>query len=241
MGSCAIIRPLFHALIPMFAAACLASPAVAAEPEPHHGLDEMIAHYARIHGIPDRLVHRVVVRESRYNPSLVHRRFYGLMQITYATARTMGYRGAPRGLLDPETNLAYAVPYLANAYKTAGGDENRAVALYAAGYYYVAKHKKLLGEMRTAQSPSLEPPPPPPPAPVAVEPPNPVTQLLQFVSHPEPSAEPAVAASPAPAAPAAVEPVPAAPPVAEAAAAPLVEAAAVPLPPARPPGLASHK
>ncbi len=172
--------------------------------EAHPELDALIARYARMHGIPERLVHRVVVRESRYNPTAVHRRFYGLMQITYETAKSMGYKGAPRGLLDPEVNLTYAVPYLANAYKAADGNETRAVGLYAGGYYFIAKRKKLLSQLRSAASPSLDAPPPPQPQPVAQEAPNPVAQLLQFVANPaqtasadatatSPQAEPAAA------------------------------------------------
>jgi len=136
-----------------------------------------------MHGIPEQLVDHVVARESGFNPRLVHKRYYGLMQITYQSARSMGYRGAPRGLLDPKVNLTYAVPYLANAYKAAGGNENRAVRLYAAGYYYVAKRKHLLGLLRTAASPSLEPPPPPPPAPPRpAPPPNPFEQLMHALA-----------------------------------------------------------
>ena len=67
--------------------------------------DEMIARYAKAHGVPAAFVHRIVMRESRYNPRLVHHHCYGLMQIKHATARSMGYRGDARGLLDPETNL----------------------------------------------------------------------------------------------------------------------------------------
>ena len=47
--------------------------------------------------------------------------------------------GVSTGLLDADTNMTYAVKYLAGAYRAAGGNENRAVALYASGYYYQAK------------------------------------------------------------------------------------------------------
>ena len=162
--------------------ACCCTAANAA-PERQHprALDDLIAHYAHVHGIPERLVRKVAARESGYNPRLVHKRYYGLMQITYQSARSMGYKGTPKGLLDPEINLTYAVPYLANAYRAAAGNEARAVRLYAAGYYYVAKRKHLLRELRTAASPSLEPPPPPPPAPPA-PPPNPALQLLRALT-----------------------------------------------------------
>ncbi len=133
------------------------------------GLADMTRKYARQHGIPLALLHRIIMRESKYCPRLVNRRYFGLMQITPATARSMGYHGSPKGLLDPETNLAYAAPYLANAWALADGDMDRAVRLYASGYYYTAKSKKMLSQMRDASSPPVQPPmqsiaaaPPPP-------------------------------------------------------------------------------
>jgi soluble lytic murein transglycosylase-like protein len=90
------------------------------------------------------LVHRVIVRESGYRPALVGRGgAIGLMQIKLATARGLGYTGDAAGLRDPETNLTYAVKYLAGAYRAANGDHNRAVHYYAAGYYYAAKQQRL--------------------------------------------------------------------------------------------------
>jgi soluble lytic murein transglycosylase-like protein len=121
------------------------------------GLAEVTRKYARQHGVPLALVHRVIMRESKYCPRLVNHRYFGLMQITPATARSMGYHGAPKGLLDPETNLAYAVPYLANAWALADGNMDRAVRLYAAGYYYTAKSKGMLSQMRDAHSPPVKP------------------------------------------------------------------------------------
>lgn len=115
-------------------------------------IDALVAQHAKAHGVPAALVHRVIQRESGYNPQATHRGFLGLMQIRYATARGMGYQGAASGLLDPDTNLTYAVPYLANAYMVAGGNLDRAVALYASGYYYEAKRKRLLGQLRSATS-----------------------------------------------------------------------------------------
>jgi len=118
-------------------------------------LDTLIAHYAQRHGIPEHLLRRVIAKESGNNPAAFNHRYYGLMQITYMAARGMGYRGAPRGLLDPEVNLTYGVPYLANAYRLADGDEARALQLYSSGYYYVAKRRHMLDAMRTADSPAF--------------------------------------------------------------------------------------
>jgi soluble lytic murein transglycosylase-like protein len=112
-------------------------------------IDALVAQHAKAHGIPETLIHRIIKRESGYNPLASNRGNLGLMQIRYATARGMGYRGAVSGLLDANTNLTYAVPYLANAYRVSGGNPDRAVALYAGGYYYEAKRKGLLHTLRT--------------------------------------------------------------------------------------------
>lgn len=107
-------------------------------------LDGLIAHYATQYNVPEQLVRRVIVRESGYNPGARNGPYYGLMQISHATARGMGYRGEAAGLLDAETNLRYAVRYLAGAYVTAGGNDDRAMQFYARGYYYDAKRLGVL-------------------------------------------------------------------------------------------------
>jgi soluble lytic murein transglycosylase-like protein len=102
-------------------------------------LDGMAAAQAGANGVPVSLVERVIKRESGGNPRAVSRGNYGLMQIRLGTARAMGFSGSAAELLDPQINMTYAVRYLAGAYRAAGGNENRAVALYASGYYYQAK------------------------------------------------------------------------------------------------------
>ena len=97
-------------------------------------------------GDPEKLVHRVVKRESSYNPGARNGPYFGLMQILPATARTMGHRGAPGELLDAETNLKYGVKYLRGAYLVARGNHDRAVSWYSKGYYYEAKRMGLLKE-----------------------------------------------------------------------------------------------
>jgi len=111
----------------------------------------LVSAHAQANGIPESLVHRVVMRESRYNPRAVSRGNYGIMQIRLGTARAMGYTGSAAGLLDANTNMTYAVRYLAGAYRAAGGNANRAVALYASGYYYQAKRQGF-SPYATAQS-----------------------------------------------------------------------------------------
>ena len=104
-------------------------------------LDALIARHAAANNVPEDLVRRVIKRESGGNPRVVSAGNYGLMQIKLATARSMGYTGNAAGLLDADTNMTYAVKYLAGAYRVANGNTNRAVHYYAAGYYYAAKSK----------------------------------------------------------------------------------------------------
>jgi soluble lytic murein transglycosylase-like protein len=105
--------------------------------------ESMVASHARANNVPEALVHRVIVRESKYHPGLVGRGgTIGLMQIKLPTARGLGYTGDAAGLRDPDTNLAWGIKYLAGAYRAANGDHSRAVRYYAGGYYYAAKRQR---------------------------------------------------------------------------------------------------
>ena len=96
--------------------------------------------------VPVALVQRVVIRESTHRPGARNGPYYGLMQILPETARSIGFRGSPEALLDPETNLKYAVRYLRGAWLVSGGDMDAAVMWYARGYYYEAKRLGLIEE-----------------------------------------------------------------------------------------------
>lgn len=106
----------------------------------------LIRKWAATYDIPESLLHRQIQRESGYNPAARNGPYYGLMQILPQTARTMGYRGAPAGLLDPDTNLEFGAKYLRGAWLVSGGNQDKAMMWYAKGYYYEAKRKGLLRE-----------------------------------------------------------------------------------------------
>ena len=105
--------------------------------------ESMVATHAQANNVPEALVHRVIVRESKYHAGLVGRGgTIGLMQIKLPTARGLGYTGDAAGLRDPNTNLAWGIKYLAGAYRAANGDHAKAVRYYAGGYYYAAKRQR---------------------------------------------------------------------------------------------------
>ncbi|MDP5331721.1 MAG: lytic transglycosylase domain-containing protein [Paracoccaceae bacterium] len=113
----------------------------------------LIAHYANFYELPVDLVERVVIRESSHRPKARNGPYYGLMQISPATANSMGYKGPAEGLLDAETNLKFAGKYLKGAYLVANGNSDRAIKLYAKGYYYEAKAAGLLVETSLRPTP----------------------------------------------------------------------------------------
>lgn len=104
----------------------------------------LVNEWADRYEMPRSLVHRVIQRESDYQPGARNGPYWGLMQILPQTARTMGHQGPPEALLDPETNLRFAGRYLRGAWLVADGNEAAAVNWYAKGYYYEAKRRCLL-------------------------------------------------------------------------------------------------
>ena len=137
-----------HALAFVLSATAFTAPALTAD----SALDGLIARHAAANNVPEALIRRVIKRESGGNPRLVSAGNWGLMQIKPATARSMGYSGSAAGLLDADTNMTYAVKYLAGAWRVAHGNADLAVHYYAAGYYYAAKGKGLFNRDGSATS-----------------------------------------------------------------------------------------
>jgi hypothetical protein len=115
-----------------FGACALMAPAGGAMAGPH---DALITKHSAAYGVPESLVRRVIHIESKGNARVVSKGNYGLMQIRLGTAKSMGYRGSADGLLDADTNMTYAVKYLASAYRAAGCNEQRAINYYQRGFY----------------------------------------------------------------------------------------------------------
>lgn len=151
-------------LIALFAALVIGCSFTPANAQSHSRAEiEVLAqYYAQYYGVPLELVRRVINRESTFNPSARNGPYYGLMQILPATARTMGFRGQPTDLLNAETNLIFAVKYLRGAWLLANGSHDRAVQLYAKGYYYEAKAAGLLEETGLRPGPATPAAPTPP-------------------------------------------------------------------------------
>ena len=195
--------------------------------------DAIIAKHSAATGVPETLIRRVIVRESKYNPRAIHRGHYGMMQIKPATAKAMGYRGSAEGLFDADVNLTYGVRYLAGAYKVAGGNHDRAVRFYASGYYYDAKRKGMLAQIGMGRDGALSAQPAAPVAVAAAPAPSPVARVATFFTGG--AAQPSVAPQAAVPTPQARGPVPAQAPASPTVVASAAPAAFVPVPQPRGP------
>ncbi|MGB5863746.1 MAG: lytic transglycosylase domain-containing protein [Sulfitobacter sp.] len=123
-----------------------ALPAFPLHPNETPALRASINQWADHYDIPRGLVHRLAIRESTHNPAARNGPYYGLLQILPQTAKSMGFRGAPRDLLDADTNLKYALRYLRGAWLLSDGDQSTAIKWYSRGYYYEAKRRGMLVE-----------------------------------------------------------------------------------------------
>lgn len=115
-------------------------------------IDALLVYYAKRYNVPVALARKVVQSESEYRPLARNGPYWGLMQIRYDTAKGMGYKGPPSGLLDAETNLAFGIAYLSNSLTAAKGNISRGHMLYRTGYYYEAKRRRVLDEMITVNN-----------------------------------------------------------------------------------------
>jgi hypothetical protein len=94
-----------------------------------------ITQQAQQNGVPPALADAVATAESAYDPSARGADGeVGLMQILPSTAAMLGFRGTDAALSEPETNIHYAVIYLARAWTLANGNVCRTLMKYRAGH-----------------------------------------------------------------------------------------------------------
>jgi hypothetical protein len=122
---------------------------------PPHSYGSLIAQYAARHGVPAKLADAMVRIESRYNPRARNGANVGLTQISYRTAKSLGYAGSPQGLYEPSANLNYGIKYLAQAHQLAGGDVCRTIMKYQSGHRAVsmsAANRTYCAKVRTVMA-----------------------------------------------------------------------------------------
>lgn len=96
----------------------------------------MIVQEANAIGVPASLALAVARAESNFSCSVRSKAgAIGVMQIKYATAKGIGYRGSAKGLFDCRTNIKWGLKYLKQALVKARGNHCVAAHLYYSGLY----------------------------------------------------------------------------------------------------------
>ena len=116
------------------------------------GLADMTRKYARQHGIPLALLHRIIMRERKYCPRLVNHTYYGLMQIRRRRRARWAITARPRACSIPRPIWPMPRPISPTPGRSRTATWT-ARAAFASGYYYTAKSKHMLSQMRDARSP----------------------------------------------------------------------------------------
>jgi len=105
--------------------------------------DLLVAEAGEAWSVDPALIKAIIGAESEFKPNAyraepqINDASYGLMQLLYSTARTIGYTGSTSGLYDPTTNIRLGTRFLADLIKTAaqrGHGVDAAVSAYNAGF-----------------------------------------------------------------------------------------------------------
>jgi len=133
-GAARIPRPRPAEPVAMDALAYAEPAGKAGRPGGLSAIKALVDKHAEAHDVPPALAHALVKVESSYNPKATGANGeIGLLQISPRTARAIGYKGSPKALYDPETNLTWGMKYLSKAHKLAGGDTCGTLHRYNAG------------------------------------------------------------------------------------------------------------
>jgi soluble lytic murein transglycosylase-like protein len=95
-------------------------------------------------GLPPGLLQAICYVESTHRPHVVNLKdgsssSYGTCQIKYETAKLVGFRGQPKDLLNPQTNVYYAGAYLKKQMRRYNNNIWKAVSAYNMGRHKTNK------------------------------------------------------------------------------------------------------
>lgn len=88
--------------------------------------------------LPPNLLSSLCYVESKHNPNAIHKDdgktdSLGICQVKLATAKSLGYKGTAKGLLNPNANIYYAAKYLSYQRSRYHGSISKAIIAYNRG------------------------------------------------------------------------------------------------------------
>jgi len=124
--------------------------------------DNLINDISNAQGVDPKLIRAIVQTESSFNPNATNLESSasGLMQLVKGTASDMGVKN----VFDPRENLTGGVKYFKQQLNTAGGDVDKALAMYNQGpggdlskaQDYVGRVRSIYGGQPTAQPQDID-------------------------------------------------------------------------------------
>lgn len=103
-------------------------------------IEERIVEIAKQHDIDSNLALAFAEVESRFNPKAsryepkLKTKTIGLFQILLQTARSVGFKGKPSELYNPDTNILYGIKYLAKCQELYGKSPKQIMCCYNGGW-----------------------------------------------------------------------------------------------------------
>jgi soluble lytic murein transglycosylase-like protein len=104
--------------------------------ELHNDVATLVVQEASYNGVDPAFALAIAKQESGLRCRVVSgHKAYGVMQIKFRTAKSVGYKGTPKGLLDCKTGIKYGMIYLKLAVTKAKGNLCVASNYYNRGLY----------------------------------------------------------------------------------------------------------
>jgi soluble lytic murein transglycosylase-like protein len=101
--------------------------------------DSLVNYSAMKWNVPPDWIQAVILTESSGNPNAyraepaINDASYGLMQLLYSTAQSLGYTGSPDGLYDPGVNIDLGTKLLSQLREKYGDDVQAVYSAYNSG------------------------------------------------------------------------------------------------------------
>lgn len=102
--------------------ACVGTVSAEASPRHQENAHSYIVAQAAKYGIPHAVIERVARRESGFRCSPGNPRYHGPLQVSYQSARALGYRGGAGGLNNCGAGLEYGLRHLALCVRRVGNN-----------------------------------------------------------------------------------------------------------------------
>lgn len=106
----------------------------------------LLTYFSVINGLPNNLLHSICYVESRYKVNAVHKDdgngdSLGVCQVKLTTAKSLGFKGTEKQLMEPKYNIKYAAKYLSHQIKRYSSIKKGVIAYNRGNAKYLTSSK----------------------------------------------------------------------------------------------------